>query len=76
MLLLGEWCGDQTQATGHTYMDANVGHHQIRIRPKDEWKISFRTKYGLYEWFVMFGLSNTPEYLYKSDDTSTKAFHG
>jgi len=53
---------DQVQgAQWFTKMDPKNGFHLIRIREGDEWKMAFRTRYGLYKFQVMlFGLTNDP----------------
>ena len=44
-----------------TKLDVIAAFHKIRIKKGDEWKIAFRTRYGLFEWLVTpFGLTSAP----------------
>jgi hypothetical protein len=50
-----------SQAKVYTEIDLRGAYNLVRIKEGDEWKTTFRTKYGYFEYNVMpFNLTNAP----------------
>jgi len=59
--LIGEALDRLQTAKYYTKLDIQDAYHNVTIKKGDEWKKTFTTKYGTYEYLVMpFGLTNAP----------------
>jgi hypothetical protein len=59
--LISDLLDSPGKARIYTKIDLRHAYHLVRIGEGDEWKTTFRTRYGSFEWLVMpFGLSNAP----------------
>ena len=59
--LISDLLNSPGKARIYTKIDLRHAYHLVHIRDGDEWKTTFRTKYGSFEWMVMpEGLSNAP----------------
>jgi hypothetical protein len=59
--LIQETLTQLSRAKWFTTLDVVAAFNKIRMKRGEEWKVAFRTRYGLFEWLVLpFGLANGP----------------
>jgi len=59
--LISELVSQLRRARYFTKLDVHWGFNNVRIKPRDEWKATFRTNRGLFKPLVMFfGMTNSP----------------
>ena len=59
--LIGEALDRFHTAKYFTKLDIKEAYHNVRIKKGEEWKTTFTSKYGTYEYLVMpFGFCNAP----------------
>jgi len=59
--LISDLLDSPCKARIYTKIDLRHAYHLVRIAEGDEWKTTFQTCYGAFEWLVMpFGLTNAP----------------
>ena len=61
LLLINQLRDRLGKTTVFTKLDLKTGYYLVRMAPGREWKTTFKSWYGLYEYTVMpFGLCNAP----------------
>ena len=59
--IIGEILDELVGSQFFTKLDMTAGYHQIRMKPEDEFKTTFKTHHGHFQFTVMpFGLTNAP----------------
>ena len=60
--LLSDLLNTPKKARMYTKINLCHAYHLVHIADREEWKTTFHTHYGSFEWLVIpFGLMNTPE---------------
>jgi hypothetical protein len=61
MPLIGEMLDELAGTKYFSKLDMRKSYHQVRMKQEDEYKTTFKTHYGNFQYSVMpFGLTNAP----------------